>query len=63
MLYGRLVRLCALQGETHGFVIFIPLAFRPVNTALRHVPRTAGFQDLKNIAVARVSSSQLSGRR
>jgi aminodeoxyfutalosine synthase len=64
MLYGHieneedradhLVKLRELQDETGGFVAFIPLAFHPDNTALQHVPRTTGFADLKNIAVARL---------
>ena len=64
MLYGHiendedrvdhLVRLRALHDETDGFVTFIPLAFHPDNTALSHVPKTTGFDDLKNIAVARL---------
>jgi len=64
MLYGHieneedradhLVRLRELQDETHGFVTFIPLAFHPDNTALHHVPKTTGFDDIKNIAVSRL---------
>src|SRR5215469_3401491 len=64
MLYGHieneedrvdhLVRLRTLQDETKGFVTFIPLAFHPDNTALSHIPKTTGFDDLKNIAVARL---------
>ena len=64
MLYGHieneedrvdhLVRLRELQDETGGFVAFIPLAFHPDNTALSHIPKTTGFADLKNIAVARL---------
>jgi aminodeoxyfutalosine synthase len=64
MLYGHietdedrvdhLLRLRALQDETGGFVTFIPLAFHPDNTALRHLPKTTGFADLKNIAVSRL---------
>lgn len=64
MLYGHLendedrtdhlVRLRELQDETGGFVTFIPLAFHPDNTPLDHIPRTTGFLDLKNIAVARL---------
>jgi aminodeoxyfutalosine synthase len=64
MLYGHieteedrvdhLLKLRALQDETHGFVTFIPLAFHPANTALAHLPPTTGFQDLKNIAVSRL---------
>jgi aminodeoxyfutalosine synthase len=64
MLYGHieneedrvdhLVKLRGLQDQTNGFVTFIPLAFHPDNTALSHVPKTTGFDDLKNIAVARL---------
>jgi aminodeoxyfutalosine synthase len=43
-----------LQDETGGFVTFIPLAFHPDNTPLRHIPKTTGFLDIKNIAVARL---------
>ena len=46
---------CAtLQDETHGFVTYIPLAFHPDNTPLQHIPKTTGFIDIKNIAVARL---------
>jgi aminodeoxyfutalosine synthase len=64
MLYGHiesdedrvdhLSRLRNLQDETRGFVTFIPLAFHPDNTALHHIPKTTGFNDIKNIAVARL---------
>jgi aminodeoxyfutalosine synthase len=64
MLYGHveteedrvdhLVKLRALQDDTGGFVTYIPLAFHPDNTALEHVRSTSGFDDLKNIAVARL---------
>ena len=64
MLYGHiendedrvdhLVKLRALQDETGGFVTFIPLAFHPDNTPLEHISKTTGFDDLKNIAVARL---------
>jgi aminodeoxyfutalosine synthase len=64
MLYGHvecdedrvdhLLKLRALQDETHGFVTYIPLAFHPDNTPLAHVSKTTGFADLKNIAVARL---------
>jgi aminodeoxyfutalosine synthase len=64
MLYGHienaedradhLVKLRSLQDETGGFVTFIPLAFHPDNTPLQHIPRTTGFTDIKNIAVARL---------
>jgi aminodeoxyfutalosine synthase len=64
MLYGHieteedrvdhLLKLRALQDETGGFVTFIPLAFHPANTPLRHLPPTTGFDDIKNIAVSRL---------
>ncbi len=64
MLYGHieneedrvdhLVKLRELQDETGGFVTFIPLAFHPDNTALQHIPKTTGFDDIQNIAVARL---------
>ncbi|MGH9723229.1 MAG: aminofutalosine synthase MqnE [Bryobacteraceae bacterium] len=64
MLYGHiendedrvdhLVRLRELQDDTGGLVTYIPLAFHPDNTALHHIPKTTGFMDLKNIAVARL---------
>jgi aminodeoxyfutalosine synthase len=64
MLYGHiendqdrvdhLLALRGLQDETHGMDAFIPLAFHPENTALAHIPVTTGFDDLKNIAVARL---------
>jgi len=64
MLYGHieteedrvdhLDRLRKLQDETHGFVTFIPLAFHPDNTPLQHIPKTTGFDDLRQIAVARL---------
>ena len=43
-----------LQDETHGFVTYIPLAFHPDNTPLDHIPKTTGFLDIKNVAVARL---------
>ncbi|HKF20353.1 MAG TPA: aminofutalosine synthase MqnE [Candidatus Angelobacter sp.] len=64
MLYGHieneedradhLLRLRALQDETHGFQTFIPLAFHPANTPLRHLFTTTGFMDLKQIAISRL---------
>ncbi len=44
----------ACRTRRGGFVTFIPLAFHPDNTALSHIPKTTGFDDLKNIAVARL---------
>jgi aminodeoxyfutalosine synthase len=64
MLYGHveteedrvehLLLLRGLQDQTRGFVAFIPLAFHPENTALAHLPKPTGYDDLKNIAVARL---------
>jgi aminodeoxyfutalosine synthase len=64
MLYGHieneedradhLLRLRAVQDETHGFQTFIPLAFHPNNTPLEHLPRTTGLTDIKQIAVSRL---------
>ncbi|MFB3777479.1 MAG: aminofutalosine synthase MqnE [Bryobacteraceae bacterium] len=64
MLYGHveteedrvdhLLRLRALQDETGGFLAFIPLAFHPANTPLEHIAPATGFDDLKNIAAARL---------
>jgi len=64
MLYGHvetaedrvdhLLKLRAVQDETGGFQTYIPLAFHPENTAMQHLPATSGFEDLKNIAVARL---------
>ncbi|MBI4904030.1 MAG: aminofutalosine synthase MqnE [Acidobacteria bacterium] len=64
MLYGHiesvedrvdhLVKLRELQDDTRGFVTFIPLAFHPDNTPLQHISKTTGFDDIRNIAVARL---------
>ena len=64
MLYGHietpeervdhLLKLRGLQEETQGFVAFIPLAFHPANTALSHLPKPTGLDDLKTIAVSRL---------
>ena len=64
MLYGHvennedrvdhLLKLRALQDETRGFQTFIPLAFHPDNTELRHLPWTTGLTDIKAIAVGRL---------
>jgi len=64
MLYGHieaeedrvdhLIRLREVQDDTGGFQTFIPLAFHPDNTALQHLPKTTGFDDIRNIAVARL---------
>lgn len=64
MLYGHvetpedrvdhLLKLREVQDDTGGFQTYIPLAFHPENTPMAHLPATSGFEDLKNIAVARL---------
>lgn len=64
MLYGHietidekvnhLITLRKLQDETGGFSAFIPLAFHSGYTQLPHLPETTAFDDLKNIAAARL---------
>jgi aminodeoxyfutalosine synthase len=64
MLYGtietveervdHLLRLRALQDETHGFQALIPLAFHPDNNALAHLPAPSAVDDLRVCAVARL---------
>ena len=64
MLYGHieteedrvdhLIKLRELQDVTGGFQTFIPLAFHPDNTPLHHIAKTTGFDDIRNIAVARL---------
>jgi aminodeoxyfutalosine synthase len=64
MLYGHieteedrldhLLKLRGLQDETNGFQTFIPLAFHPDNTALDHISKTTGFDDIREIAVSRL---------
>src|ERR1700674_1050874 len=50
----HLMQLRAMQDKTGGFVAFIPLEFHPDNTALSHVPKPTGIDDLKTIAVGRL---------
>jgi aminodeoxyfutalosine synthase len=50
----HLLKLRALQDQTGGFQTFIPLAFHPENTALRHLPKTTGMLDIRQIAVSRL---------
>ncbi|MEN9825442.1 MAG: hypothetical protein RI953_1187 [Pseudomonadota bacterium] len=64
MLYGHIedvsarvdhmLRLRALQDETNGFNVFIPLAYQPENNDLGINRHTYGVDDLKTIAVARL---------
>lgn len=64
MLYGHvesyehrvyhLKRLRELQDETRGFNAFIPLSFQPHNNEMGINRYTFGFDDLKNLAIARL---------
>jgi aminodeoxyfutalosine synthase len=64
MLYGHiekpehrvdhLNRLRQLQDETGGFTGFIPFAFEPEHNQLSHLGRVSAFEDLRNLAVARI---------
>lgn len=50
----HMLLLRGLQDETHGFQVFIPLAFHPENTEMEDVPGPSGITDLKTIAVGRL---------
>jgi aminodeoxyfutalosine synthase len=64
MLYGHieshedridhLVKLRELQDKTGGFMCFIPLAFHPEGTDLKHLPGPSAIDSLKTIAVSRL---------
>ncbi|MCX7827457.1 MAG: CofH family radical SAM protein, partial [Verrucomicrobiae bacterium] len=64
MLYGHietleervdhLRRLRALQDQTRGFTTLVPLHFVPDHTRLAHLTPASGFDDLRNLAVARI---------
>ena len=64
MLYGHIesledridhiLRLRALQDETHGFQSFIPLAFNAENTPIEKFGEPGGYTDLKLYAVSRL---------
>lgn len=64
MLYGHVEsyehrvyhmhRLRLLQDQTQGFNAFIPLSFQPHNNEMGIDRYTFGYDDLKNIAVARI---------
>jgi len=64
MLYGHietvdekvehLLHIRRLQDETGGFMCFVPLAFDPSRTELSQLPPTTGYQNLREIAVARL---------
>ncbi len=42
------------QDETGGFQTFIPLAFHPDNTGLKHLKKPSGLLDLRTMAVSRL---------
>ena len=50
----HMIQLRALQDETGGFQVFIPLAFHPENTAMSELPPPGGATDLRMIAVGRL---------
>ena len=64
MLYGHVVtvahridhlrRLRELQDETHGFTALVPFAFEPEHNKLAHLGRASAFEDLRNLAIARL---------
>jgi aminodeoxyfutalosine synthase len=64
MLYGHieshedridhLVKLRELQDKTNGFMCFIPLAFHPEGTDLKHLPGPSAIDSLKTIAISRL---------
>ena len=64
MLYGHieepyhridhLIRLRELQDETGGFQTFIPLAFHPDNTGLKHIRKPSALMDLRTMAISRL---------
>jgi len=64
MLYGHietfehrvdhLMRLRALQDETHGLQAFIPLAFHPDGNGMKNLPAPTAVDDLRTIAVSRL---------
>ncbi len=64
MLYGHvetfehrvdhILRLRALQDETHGMQAFIPLAFHPDGNGMKNLPAPTAIDDLRTIAVSRL---------
>ena len=64
MLYGtietdeervdHLLRLRALQDETGGFQVFVPLAFHNEGNRMKNLPPPTGVEDLRIIAVSRL---------
>jgi aminodeoxyfutalosine synthase len=64
MLYGHvetvahrvdhLRRLRELQDETQGFTALVPFAFEPEHNKLQHLGRVSAFEELRNLAIARL---------
>jgi len=64
MLYGsietleeriiHMLRLRELQDETHGFMVFIPLAVQPIKVTAGIKRRTSAIDDLKTLAISRL---------
>jgi aminodeoxyfutalosine synthase len=64
MLYGHietfehrvdhLLRLRALQDETHGLQAFVPLAFHPDGNGMKNLPAPTAIDALRTVAVSRL---------
>ncbi len=50
----HLTQLRRLQDETKGFTAFIPLPFHAENNELSHILEPSGFENLRNLAIARL---------
>lgn len=50
----HMLQLRALQDQTGGFQVFIPLAFHPQFSQMQDLPAPSGVTDLKVIAAARL---------
>ncbi|MSR78505.1 MAG: aminofutalosine synthase MqnE [Candidatus Omnitrophica bacterium] len=69
MLYGHIesdedrvdhvLRLRALQDETHGFYSFIPLSYNAENTPMGKIGEAGGFLDLKVYAISRLLADNI----
>lgn len=47
-------RLRELQDETSGFTGFVPYAFEPENNELAHIPRATAYDEIRQLAIARL---------
>jgi aminodeoxyfutalosine synthase len=50
----HLRQLRELQDETAGFTGFVPFAFVPETTVLKHIKPASGLDQLRNLAVSRI---------